>query len=54
MMCVACVGLWGGIAVSLTISMKTNRDRRKLAGKNETFLQEYEEAEMTPPDHDEE
>ena len=54
MMCVACVGLWGGIAVSLTISMKTNRDRRKLAGQNETFLQEYEEAEMTPPDREKE
>lgn len=27
MMCVACIGLWGGVAVSLTIMIKKNKER---------------------------
>jgi len=54
MMCVACVGLWGGIAVSLTITLKRNREKKELAGEEESLLQDYEEAELIPPDRDEE
>ena len=28
MMCVACVGLWGGAAVSLSIMMKANKKNK--------------------------
>ena len=31
MMLIACIGLWGGIAVSLTIMMKSNRKRAAAA-----------------------
>lgn len=54
MMCVACVGLWGGIAVSLTITLKRNREKKELAGEEESLLQDYEKAELIPPDRDEE
>ena len=55
MMIVACVGLWGGIAVSLAITMKNNKERQIAAGKgDETLVQEYEEADMNVPDKDEE
>lgn len=27
MMCIACIGLWGGIAVSMTIMIKSNKKR---------------------------
>ncbi len=54
MLTVACVGLWGGIAVSLTITMKNNRERQIAAGKgDETLVHEYSEADMNFPDRDE-
>ena len=28
MMCVACIGLWGGIAVFLSIMMKSNKKEK--------------------------
>ena len=58
MMCIACIGLWGGIAVSLTIMMKANKKRAMEAAaaggqaKKETVLGEWEEAELMP-DQDE-
>ena len=52
MMCVACVGLWGGIAVSLTITMRRNKEKKMMAGEEETLLQDYEDAELVPPDRD--
>ena len=27
MMCIACVGLWGGVAVSLSIMLKANKKK---------------------------
>lgn len=33
MMCVACIGLWGGIAVSAAIMVKSNK--KKAAATNE-------------------
>ena len=33
MMCVACIGLWGGIAVSAAIMVKSNK--KKAAAANE-------------------
>ena len=54
MMCVACIGLWGGVAVALAINLKKNKERQRLFGEpEESLLEEYEEAEMFVPDHDE-
>lgn len=53
MMLVACVGLWGGIAVSLTIMMRSNKARAEAAGiQEESFAKEWSDAEMLP-DQDE-
>lgn len=54
MMCIACIGLWGGIAVSLTIMMKANKKRAMEAAaaggqaQKETVLEEWGEAELMP------
>lgn len=53
MMLVACIGLWGGIAVSLTIMMKSNRKRAEAAAvEEESFSKRLNEAEILP-DQDE-
>ena len=53
MMLVACIGLWGGIAVSLTIMMKSNRKRAEAAAvAEESFSKRLNEAEILP-DQDE-
>ena len=53
MMRIACIGLWGGIAVSLAIMMKSNKAKAQAAGgKDSTFVQEWTDAEMLP-DEDE-
>lgn len=31
MMCVACIGLWGGCAVALSIMMKSDKKKREAA-----------------------
>jgi len=33
MMCVACIGLWGGIAVSMAIMFKSDKKRKEAAEK---------------------
>ena len=53
MMLIACIGLWGGIAVSLVIMMKSNRKKAEAADiAGESFTKEWSEAEMLP-DQDE-
>ena len=53
MMLVACIGLWGGIAVSLVIMMKSNRKKAQAANiAGESLTKEWSEAEMLP-DQDE-
>ena len=54
MMCIACIGLWGGIAVSLTIMMKANKRRALQAvadgvkTQKESVLEEWGDAELMP------
>ncbi|MBQ6496893.1 MAG: MetS family NSS transporter small subunit [Firmicutes bacterium] len=52
MMLIACIGLWGGIAVSLTIMMKSNRKRAAAAmaagAEEEPFSKRLNEAELLP------
>ena len=49
MMLIACIGLWGGIAVSLVIMMKSNRKKAEAAGGAEEALgKEWSEAELMP------
>ena len=38
MMLIACIGLWGGIAVSLVIMMKSNRKKAEATGATEEAL----------------
>ena len=53
MMLIACIGLWGGIAVSLVIMMKSNRKKAEAAGGTDSsFAKEWADAEMLP-DEDE-
>ena len=53
MMLIACIGLWGGIAVSLVIMMKSNRKKAEAANTaGESLTKEWSEAEMLP-DQDE-
>ena len=53
MMLIACIGLWGGIAVSLVIMMKSNRKRAEAeAAAEESFSKRLNEAELLP-DQDE-
>ena len=52
MMLIACIGLWGGIAVSLVIMMKSNRKKAEAAGAEGKTLKEWSDAEMLP-DQDE-
>ena len=53
MMLIACIGLWGGIAVSLVIMMKSNRKKAEASDiAGESFTKEWSEAEMLP-DQDE-
>ncbi|MBE6045321.1 MAG: methionine/alanine import family NSS transporter small subunit [Clostridiales bacterium] len=53
MMLIACIGLWGGIAVSLVIMMKSNRKKAEAANiAGESLTKEWSEAEMLP-DQDE-
>ena len=53
MMLIACIGLWGGIAVSLVIMMKSNRKKAEAANAaGESLTKESSEAEMLP-DQDE-
>jgi len=52
MMCIACIGLWGGIAVSLAIMMKSNKAKAAAAGQQKDFAKEWVDAEMLP-DEDE-
>ena len=49
MMLIACIGLWGGIAVSLVIMMKSNRKKAEAAGVEEEALgKEWSDAELMP------
>ena len=49
MMLIACIGLWGGIAVSLTIMMKSNKKAREAAGvAKESLTEEWGDAELMP------
>ena len=48
MMLIACIGLWGGIAVSLVIMMKSNRKKAEAAGAEEALSKEWSEAELMP------
>ena len=49
MMLIACIGLWGGIAVSLVIMMKSNRKKAEAAGVAEEALgKEWSDAELMP------
>ena len=49
MMLIACIGLWGGIAVSLVIMMKSNRKKAEAAGTAEEALsKEWSDAELMP------
>ena len=49
MMLIACIGLWGGIAVSLVIMMKSNRKKAEAAGVTEEALgKEWSDAELMP------
>ena len=48
MMLIACIGLWGGIAVSLVIMMKSNRKKAEAAGVEEALGKEWSEAELMP------
>ena len=49
MMLIACIGLWGGSAVSLVIMMKSNRKKAEAAGTVEEALgKEWSEAELMP------
>ena len=49
MMLIACIGLWGGIAVSLTIMMKANKRRAAAAGAaKESVIEEWGDAELMP------
>ena len=49
MMLIACIGLWGGIAVSLVIMMKSNRKKAAAAGTAEEALsKEWSDAELMP------
>ena len=49
MMLIACIGLWGGIAVSLVIMMKSNRKKAEAAGvASESLAKEWNDAEMLP------
>ena len=50
MMCIACIGLWGGIAVSLAIMMKSNKAKAAAAGQQKDFAKEWVDAEMLPYD----
>ena len=53
MMLIACIGLWGGIAVSLSIMMKSNKKAREAAGAaKEPLVEEWGDAELLP-DQDE-
>ena len=53
MMLIACIGLWGGIAVSLVIMMKSNRKKAEAAAaEGESLAKEWADAEMLP-DQDE-
>ena len=52
MMLIACIGLWGGIAVSLAIMMKSNKAKAAAAGQQKDFAKEWVDAEMLP-DEDE-
>ena len=53
MMCIACIGLWGGIAVSLVIMMRSKKAKAQAAGQTgESFAREISDAEMLP-DQDE-
>ena len=52
MMLIACIGLWGGIAVSLVIMMKSNRKKAEDTGVEGKTLKEWSDAEMLP-DQDE-
>ena len=35
MMCIACIGLWGGIVVSMSIMMKSDKKKKEAAEKAE-------------------
>ena len=49
MMLIACIGLWGGIAVSLTIMIKSNRKKAEAAAAAEESLgKRLNEAELMP------
>ena len=48
MMLIACIGLWGGIAVSLVIMMKSNRRSAAAAAVEESFGKKFNEAEILP------
>ncbi len=49
MMLIACIGLWGGIAVSLVIMMKSNRkEAGAAAAAEESFGKRINEAELLP------
>ena len=51
MMMVACVGLWGGIVVSMVITAKNNREKAALAGRDKERLRD---ADMNVPNRDDE
>ena len=48
MMLIACIGLWGGIAVSLVIMMKSNRKKAEATGAEEALGKEWSDAELMP------
>ena len=48
MMLIACIGLWGGIAVSLVIMLKSNRKKAAAAGTEEALGKEWSDAELMP------
>ena len=52
MMLIACIGLWGGIAVSLAIMMKSNKAKAAAAGAQKDFAKEWVDAEMLPDEEE--
>ena len=52
MMLIACIGLWGGIAVSLVIMMKSNKAKAAASGAQKDFAKEWVDAEMLPDEEE--
>ena len=52
MMLIACIGLWGGIAVSLAIMMKSNKAKAAATGTQKDYAQEWVDAEILPDEEE--